>query len=84
MSNKQSSVEWLIEQIIMKHPIITQYLPNYNFDKEIVEQAKAMEKQQIIDAVDRANKKWRSQQAEFILDGNQYYNETFGGNNGQQ
>jgi hypothetical protein len=36
----------LIEQIIRKHPIITQYLPNYTFDKELIEQAKEMEKQQ--------------------------------------
>lgn len=47
---KQTAVEWLIEQIINKHPIITQYLPNYTFDKELIEQAKEMEKQQIIQA----------------------------------
>lgn len=43
---KQTAVEWFAEQIIRKHPIITQYLPNYNFDKELIEQAKEMEKQQ--------------------------------------
>ena len=47
---QQTAVEWLVEQIIKKHPIITQYLPNYNFDKEIIEQAKEMEKQQIVEA----------------------------------
>ena len=45
-NNKQTAVEWLVEQIIKKHPIITQYLPNYNFDKELIEQAKEMERQQ--------------------------------------
>jgi len=40
---QQTAVEWLVEQIIRKHPIITQFLPNYNFDKEIIEQAKQME-----------------------------------------
>jgi hypothetical protein len=43
---QQTAVEWLVEQIIKKHPIITQYLPNYNFDKEIIEQSKEIEKQQ--------------------------------------
>lgn len=42
-----------------------------------VREAKEMEKQQIIDAVDISNNKWRSKQAELILDGKQYYNKTF-------
>ena len=46
MEQKQTAVEWFAEQIIRKHPIITQYLPNYNFDKEIIQQAKEMEKHQ--------------------------------------
>ena len=62
---KQTAVEFLIEMFDLKS------------DLAIIDQAKEMEKQQIIDAVDRANKKWRSQQAEFILDGKQYYNEKF-------
>ena len=32
---QQTAVEWLAEKIIKKYPIITQFLPNYNFDKEI-------------------------------------------------
>jgi hypothetical protein len=43
---QQTAVEWLAEKIIKKYPIITQFLPNYNFDKEIIEQAKQMEKEQ--------------------------------------
>jgi hypothetical protein len=62
---KQTAVEFLIEMFDLTSDLV------------IIDQAKEMEKQQIIDAVDRANKKWRSQQAEFILDGKQYYNETF-------
>lgn len=62
---KQTAVEFLIEMFDLKS------------DLAIIDQAKEMEKHQIIDAVDRANKKWRSQQAEFILDGKQYYKETF-------
>ena len=34
------------EEIIKKYPIITQFLPNYNFDKEIIEQAKQIEAEQ--------------------------------------
>ena len=49
-NNKQTAVEWFAEQIIRKHPIITQYLPNYNFDKELIEQAKEMEKEQIVES----------------------------------
>ena len=43
---KQTAVEWLAEEIIKKYPIITQFLPNYNFDKEIIEQAKQIEAEQ--------------------------------------
>lgn len=34
-------------------------------------------KQQIIDAVDETNRKWRSENAEVLLSGKQYYNKTF-------
>jgi hypothetical protein len=34
-------------------------------------------KQQIIDAVDETNRKWRSENAEVLLSGKQYYNEKF-------
>ena len=47
-NNKQSSVQWLIEQIHIKHPIIAQYLPNYSFDKEIIEQAEEKHMKEII------------------------------------
>ena len=42
---QQTAVDWVAEQIIRKYPIITQFLPNNNFDKEIIEQAKQMEKE---------------------------------------
>ncbi len=34
-------------------------------------------KQQIIDAVDETNRKWRSENVEVLLSGKQYYNKTF-------
>lgn len=78
---KQTAVEWLVEQIIKKHPIITQYLPNYNFDKEIIQQAKQMEREQIIKAHKEGNKHngWALRHEH-----EQYYNEEYGGNNEQQ
>ena len=66
---KQTAVEWMVEQLRMQTPLYTK--------DEIINQAKEMEKQQIIDAVDMANKKWRSSQVELILDGKQYFNKTF-------
>jgi len=67
-----TSIEWLVQQIIRKHPIITQFLPNYNFDKEIIEQAKEMHKQEIIDALNERSDETLSN--EFC---NKYYQETF-------
>ena len=77
-NNKQSSVEWLIEQILLKHPIITQFLPNWNFDKSIIEQAKAMHKEEIKNAIMFGD--CRGQISTYATS-EQYYKETFGGNN---
>jgi hypothetical protein len=68
-SIKQTATEWLYEQ-----------LTSTWFDKtsgqHILEQAKAMEKQQIIDSYIEA-----SENPALILDdAEQYYNETYGGN----
>lgn len=65
---KQTTVEWL-ENELKKIPFIN--------PKEAFEQAKAMEKEQIIDAYimgsyDMAEKEFKPEQ---------YYNETYGGNN---
>jgi hypothetical protein len=59
---KQTAVEWLMDRL--PHSIETQ------FSKQI-EQAKAMEKEQIVNAVDGFPLENRH------LDGEQYYNETF-------
>ena len=77
-NNKQTAVEWFAEQIIRKHPIITQYLPNYNFDKELIEQAKEIEKQQIIDSHIHGHNAPSSTVK--MYDAEQYYNEEYGGN----
>jgi hypothetical protein len=36
-----------------------------------------MEKQQIIEAVDETNRKWKSENSEVLLSGEQYYNEKY-------
>jgi hypothetical protein len=64
---KQTALEWLLNQIQQKLYI----------RDNVIEQAKEMEKQQIIDAVDETNRKWGSKNAEVLLSGKQYYNETF-------
>jgi hypothetical protein len=65
---QQTSVEWLVEQINGKS------LNNVIIDipKEIIEQAKEMEKQQIIDAVD-----YTYNNSDYHTTGLLYYNETF-------
>ena len=63
MKKKITAVEWLVEQfdLTSDSPII----------KNVVDQAKAMEKQHIVDAVDGHPIQNRH------LDGEQYYNETY-------
>ena len=77
---QQTAVEWLVEQIIRKHPIITQFLPNYNFDKEIIEQAKQIEMQQHGNTWDESIKAHENRGnviARSICDFDDYYNETY-------
>jgi hypothetical protein len=63
---KQTAVEWLIEQ----WPVLKSDLPSW-----LIEQAKEMEKEQIIDAyhINPMQTKWENI-------GFNYYNETYGGN----
>jgi len=62
--SKQTAVEWLVEELFKKIDYI-------QVDPRIINQAKAMEREQIIDAYDK-NKMGR------VDYGEQYYNETFG------
>lgn len=64
MSNeKQTAVDWLIKKISEKHILFHEY-----WEKEI-EQAKALEKQQIVDAFDNG--------LTIKMDGEQYYAQTY-------
>jgi hypothetical protein len=70
MENKKlTAVEWLVEQLNEK----IDFIPMHKWDmiRDIVQQAEAMEKEQIIDAVDGFPLQNRN------LDGEQYYNETY-------
>jgi hypothetical protein len=79
-NNKQSSsIDWIIKQLIFKTEF--ENLPNQYVlmsDKDIysiIEQAKAMHKDEII-------KSWMATDNELQrISAEQYYNETYGGNN---
>jgi hypothetical protein len=60
-----TAVEWLVN--VVQSCIAPNFIP-----KEIVEQAKEMEKQQIIDAYNEGGCNWDSE-----LEAEQYYNDTF-------
>jgi hypothetical protein len=62
----KTAVEWLVEQIDNKD---MGEIPMWIYD--FIEQAKELEKQQIIDAAD-----WNVTELQ-LHDGEQYYNETF-------
>jgi hypothetical protein len=73
---QQTSVEWYIETMSNKHIGFKTYA---NANKEIIEQAKAMEKEQIVNAWDKRVfrgtfvKGWHIE----TQSGEQYYNETY-------
>lgn len=80
MKKKQSSVEWLENEINRRGPKENnppQWL------KEIFEQAKAMHKEQIINAYEQGEEDayWHPEigYSRKYKDSEQYYNETFGG-----
>jgi hypothetical protein len=66
---KQTAVEWLIEELNQKIDFIP--MDKWDMIRDIVQQAKEMEKEQIIDACNYGD---------FEELGEQYYNETYGGN----
>jgi hypothetical protein len=69
---KQTAVKWLVEQFEESHSYINEIF------KETIEQAKAMEKEQIMDAV---NDSWNMAKHSNFADAQaeQYYIKTYGG-----
>jgi succinate dehydrogenase/fumarate reductase-like Fe-S protein len=75
MSNdKQTAVEWLVKELNQKIDFIP--LEKWDMIRDIIQQAKEMEKEQIEEAYKYARAHWSRE------DGNaeRYYNETYGGN----
>ena len=71
-NNKQSSVEWLFEQISRKQGSIFQ-IPFYIDNQYLLKQAKAMHKEEII-------KSWMATDNELQrISAEHYYNSTYGG-----
>ena len=71
---KQTAVEWLVKELNQK----INFIPMDKWDeiKDIVQEAKEMEKEQIIKAYDESNKLLCLKCTDFIT-GIKYYNETF-------
>jgi HEPN domain-containing protein len=69
--NKETAVEWFVKELFKKIDYI-------QVDPKLIEQAIAMEKEQIIDAV---NDSWNMAKHSNFADAQakQYYNETYGG-----
>jgi spore coat polysaccharide biosynthesis predicted glycosyltransferase SpsG len=67
---KQTAVEWLVSKLPQRM---------LNYLKEEIEQAREMEKQQIIDAVEWGNRKGYEEHRLTCINNEdeQYYNETF-------
>lgn len=64
---KKTAVEWLVEQLFLNNEI-------FGVSKELFDQAKAMEKEQIIEAHNSGYSEGIYQSCE---SGEEYYNETF-------
>ena len=72
---KQTAVEWLVENIREKGLVVALW------NEKVFEQAKEMEKQQIIDAHGSKLISPKGLASEYWVNGEKYYNETF--NKGQ-
>jgi hypothetical protein len=64
---KQTAVEWVAQELLRAHPIQTNH--------DVIEQAKEMEKQQVIDAFKRGTINEMNGIEE--INSEEYYNETF-------
>ena len=70
-NNKQSSIEWLIDNLYLKDSLKWE---------EITEKAKALHKEEIVNACNLQRNDYKGMPT-FNKSGEQYYNETYGGNN---
>jgi hypothetical protein len=73
LMKKQTAVEWLVEELNQKIDFIP--MEKWDMIRNIVQQAKAMEERQIIDAHDSG---YIDGQGQKSMSAEQYYNETYG------
>jgi hypothetical protein len=73
LMQKQTAVEWLVEELNQKIDFIP--MEKWDMIRNIVQQAKAMEERQIIDAHDSG---YIDGQGQKSMSAEQYYNETYG------
>jgi hypothetical protein len=76
MEKKQTAVEWLAEQLVPK-AMLTYDAITYN----AIQQAKQMEKEQHFESYRQGNVFLDSDSLNFKGSFDEYYNETYGGNN---
>jgi alkylated DNA nucleotide flippase Atl1 len=87
MSNKQSSLEWLISQLQKSkdwHRVLNEVSQLSSARIDIIEQAKAMHKEEMIEFADKmqiVDDVDFDGNVTFIFNPEQNYNETFGGGN---
>jgi antirestriction protein len=74
---QQTAVEWLIEQVQNRQNGVIKDFPILSLD-QIFEQAKAIEKEQIIEA---SHIMYMNGTTKYPITAEQYYNETYGGDN---
>ena len=78
--NKQSSIEWLISQLQKSkdwHRVLNEISQMSSAMVDIIEQAKAMHKEEIIQSWENGDGEFDNIAKQMSLE---YYNETFGGN----
>jgi vacuolar-type H+-ATPase subunit H len=76
--SKQTAVEWFIEQLQQTRNwqrVINEVNQNTTSVRDVIKQAKAMEKEQIIDAHNNGQRIYAD--ITFLNESEQYYNETF-------
>ena len=77
-NNKKSSVEWLFEQIARRQGSILQTIPFYDDNQDLLQQAKAMHKEQIAKAFEVG---YVCGHRDNMESGTDFYTKEFGGNN---
>ena len=79
-NNKQSSIEWLFEQIARRQGSIFQTIPFYDDNYDLIQQAKEMHKKEIINGYANGHNdgcRYMDNLKQNFEHGENYYHETF-------